>query len=173
MTQHESVLPTGRMGEFLSHVGIKMVNCLQAPDRAGKVVDVPTSAVMKKSKNWLEANQIEFVECLVPDFNGLAKGKTVPAKELVSGVIRLPEAIFGQDITGEWCHEFDLLDVADVDMVLLPDASTLVSQPWSNTNTAQCICDCQSKDGSVLDIAPRSILRKVISLFADLGMQRI
>jgi len=74
---------------------------------------------------------------------------------------------------GEWCHDFDLVDVADVDMVLLPDTSTLVSQPWSNTHTAQCICDCQSKDGSVLEIAPRSILKKVIGLFADLGMQPV
>ena len=56
---------------------------------------------MPDIKSWLEARQIELVECLVPDFNGIGKGKTVPAAELFNGVIRLPEAIFGQDILSQ------------------------------------------------------------------------
>ncbi len=128
---------------------------------------------MSEMKRWLEAHQVEFVECLVPDFNGIGKGKTVPAKELYDGVIRLPEAIFGQDILGQWCEDHDLVDIADIDMVLIPDESTLANQPWTDTKTAQCICDCQGKDGEVLDIAPRSLLKKIIDLFSELGMQPV
>lgn len=128
---------------------------------------------MSELKRWLEEKQIDFVECIVPDFNGIGKGKTVSCKEILDGVIRLPEAIFGQDIIGDWCKDYDLLDVSDLDMTLIPDESTLVNQPWSKVNTAQCICDCESKDGSVLDIAPRSILKRVINLFGELGIQPI
>ena len=128
---------------------------------------------MSETKRWLDTERIEFIECLVPDLNGIGKGKTVPARELYDGVIRLPEAVFGQDIVGQWCLDFDLFHVADVDMVLIPDESTLVKQPWSNTRTAQCICDCENIDGSILDIAPRSILKKVINLFTELEMQPV
>ena len=128
---------------------------------------------MPDIKSWLEARQIELVECLVPDFNGIGKGKTVPAAELCHGVIRLPEAIFGQDIVGQWCEDHDLVDIADIDMMLIPDETTLAIQPWSKTLTAQCICDCQSKDGSVLEIAPRSLLKKVLALYEELGIQPV
>ena len=128
---------------------------------------------MTEKKRWLEAEQIEFVECLVPDFNGIGKGKTIPSRDLLTGAIRLPEAVFGQDIVGQWCTDFDLFQIADIDMVLIPDESTLVRQPWSKTKTAQCLCDCKNLDGSDLDIAPRSILKKVISLFSDIGLQPV
>jgi len=128
---------------------------------------------MSEMKHWLEANKIEFVECLVPDFNGIGKGKIIPANDLADGAIRLPEAIFGQDIIGQWCEDHDLLDIADIDMNLLPDESTLVNQPWSKAKTAQCICDCHSRVGGELDIAPRSLLRKVIGLFDELNMRPV
>lgn len=136
--------------------------------------DVVTRSIvyMSEMEYWLKQNEIEFVECLVPDFNGIGKGKIVPAEQLVNGEIRLPEAIFGQDILGQWCHEYDLVDIADVDMILIPDESTLAVQPWS-TKTAQCICDCQSRDGSELNIAPRSLLKKIIKLFTERRMSPI
>lgn len=125
---------------------------------------------MSNIKDWLDSNQIEFVECIVPDFNGVGKGKVVPASELSGGVIRLPEAIFGQDVVGNWSEDHDLFDVADIDMLLVPDETTLVNQPWSNSGTAQCICDCRSRTGEELDIAPRTLLRKVLALFDELDM---
>lgn len=128
---------------------------------------------MSDIKDWLDKKQIDFVECIVPDFNGVAKGKTVPAKELLAGVIRLPEAIFGQDAVGSWSEDHDLFDVADVDMLLIPDESTLVNQPWSNSGTAQCICDCQSANGEDLDIAPRTLLKNVLALFEDLDIEPV
>jgi glutamine synthetase len=111
----------------------------------------------------------KFIECLVPDFNGAAKGKSVSAKEFEQSEIRIAEAIFGQDVVGNWCEDHDLVDVADVDMVLVPDITTLVTQPWSGT-TAQCICDCESINGETLDLAPRSILKQIIGRFEEIGL---
>ncbi len=125
---------------------------------------------MSDTSDWLVQENIHTIECLVPDFNGIGKGKSIKAQQLSGGQIRLPEAIFGQDITGGWCEDHDLFDVADIDMVLSPDLSTLVKQPWSN-GIAQCLCDCESLDGNTLDIAPRTILKNIISKFASMGIE--
>lgn len=125
---------------------------------------------MSDTADWLVQENIHTIECLVPDFNGIGKGKSIPAQQLSGGQIRLPEAIFGQDITGGWCEDHDLFNVADIDMVLNPDLSTLVKQPWSN-GIAQCLCDCESLDGNTLAIAPRTILKNIISKFASMGIE--
>ena len=81
---------------------------------AGKVPpNLREHAPMTAAKKWLDTKEIELVECLVPDINGVSKGKIVRAEDLVSGEIRLPEAVFGQDVVGGWCEDHDLFDVAD------------------------------------------------------------
>lgn len=121
---------------------------------------------------WLADNKVKYVECFMPDFNGVAKGKTIEAKEFVDGEIRIAEAIFGQDLLGNWVEDLKLIDVADIDMILVPDTSTLVPQPWSK-GQAQCICDCDSLQGGALDIAPRNILKHMISKFEDMGLEAV
>lgn len=127
---------------------------------------------MSNTTDWLRKENKKFVECLVPDFNGTAKGKSIPGKEIAGGEIRIAEAIFGQDVIGNWCEDHDLVDVADVDMVLVPDTATLVVQPWTD-GTAQCICDCESMDGQPIDLAPRSILKRIIARFKEMGLQPV
>ena len=127
---------------------------------------------MSDTTGSLEAGGHKFIECIVPDINGTAKGKSVSGKEFDRSEIRIAEAIFGQDVLGVWCEDHDLLDVADVDMVLVPDMTTLVTQPWAD-GTAQCICDCQSINGEDIDLAPRSILKQIIGRFEDLGLRPV
>ncbi|MBQ76713.1 MAG: glutamine synthetase [Gammaproteobacteria bacterium] len=126
---------------------------------------------MSDIRAWLNTHQVKSVECLVPDFHGIGKGKIISAEEFIGGDIRFPESIFGQNILGKWCKDEDLVGIADIDMTLFPDEATLAVQPWSGTSTAQCICDCLNKDGSVFDLAPRSILKKVLALYEALGIR--
>lgn len=127
---------------------------------------------MTDPNNWLAEKKIKFVECLVPDFSGIAKGKTLRAQDFAEGEIRIAEAIFGQDLLGKWVDDEDLIDVADIDMILVPDTGTLVEQPWSN-NLAQCLCDCDSLRGGVLEMAPRTLLKRMVSKFADMGLEPV
>ena len=127
---------------------------------------------MSGTKESLEIGDHKFIECIVPDVNGTAKGKSVSRKEFEQSEIRIAEAIFGQDVLGNWCDDHDLIDIADVDMVLIPDMTTLVTQPWAD-GTAQCICDCQLLNGESLDLAPRSILKQIIGRFEDLGLRPV
>lgn len=121
--------------------------------------------------DWATENEVEYVECVIPDFNGIAKGKTIPISDLESD-IRIAEAIFGQDVVGDWCEEHDLLDVADVDMVMRPDIATLAKQPWMH-GMAQCICDCETLNGDTLDIAPRTLLKEIIARYDELGLRAV
>lgn len=121
--------------------------------------------------DWLKQRKVTQVECMVPDINGTAKGKLVPVSQL-EGEIRIAEAIYGQDVIGEWCHDDDLFNVADVDMVMAPDASTLAIQPWSE-NTANCICDSMTLTGDPLGIAPRNILKDLVGKLEDLGYKAV
>ncbi|MBO6557887.1 MAG: glutamine synthetase [Pseudomonadales bacterium] len=121
---------------------------------------------------WLNHQDIKFVECVVPDLNGTGKGKVVPLSDLTGREIRIAEAIFGQDVVGAWCEDHDLVDVADVDMLLTPDLETLRVQPWSN-GIAQCLCDCETLDGESLSIAPRTVLRGLLAKYEALGLKPI
>ena len=128
------------------------------------------SEPMTKISDWCAERDIKFVECLVPDFSGLAKGKTVEVEALGGEGVRIAEAIFGQDLLGTWVEDEDLINVADIDMVLVPDDATLVPQPWT-AGLAQCVCDCQSLDGKALEMAPRSILKRVLAKLDAEGLK--
>lgn len=121
---------------------------------------------------WLKQHNVTQIECMVPDINGTAKGKLVPISQVLDGEIRIAEAIYGQDVIGEWCDDDDLFNVADVDMVMEPDPETLTIQPWSE-KTANCICDSKTLDGEPLAIAPRTILRNLIGRLDELGYRAV
>ena len=118
----------------------------------------------------LDSGAFDDIECLVPDINGLGKGKTVPVKQVREGSLRMPEGIFGQDILGAWCEDYDLIDVADVDVAITPVNDTLSPLPWGDGKTAQCIFDVQLPDGSTSNLAPRQLLQKVLALYDDMGL---
>ena len=81
---------------------------------------------------WLTERKIDEVECLVPDINGIARGKILPATKFIKSArdesLRLPESIFIQTVTGEYSENQDYEDIAsdqDPDIYLKPDADTL------------------------------------------------
>jgi glutamine synthetase len=74
-------------------------------------------------QSWLTERGIEDVEAFVPDMAGSARGKVVPADKFGSGRMKMPEAIFGQTISGSYVDNEQ--NVEDRDMLLTPDPSTL------------------------------------------------
>ena len=127
---------------------------------------------MSEIRHWCAEREIAHVECLVPDFFGIAKGKVVEASALESGGLRIAESLFGQDILGHWVEHEELIDVADIDMTLVPDAATLAPQPWAD-GFAQCICDCERLSGGALEMAPRTILKRMVEKFAAMELEAI
>jgi glutamine synthetase len=83
----------------------------------------------------------------------------------------LPSSIFMQTISGEYPDETEAFryDPSDGDIVLRPDFGTLCLVPWARDPTAQVIHDAVYHDGRAVEIAPRQVLRRVISLYREQG----
>ena len=124
-------------------------------------------------RQWLDERRITEIECLTPDMSGQARGKIVPRHRYdpVAG-LRLPEAVLTMTVTGDY-PEKDFTAVADPDMRLLPDASTLRPVPWAKEPTAQIIHDCVRFDGTPVDLSPRNVLRRVLQLYDERGWKPV
>ncbi|MCE3605121.1 glutamine synthetase family protein [Massilia sp. P8910] len=123
---------------------------------------------------WLNQRLVTEIECLVPDLTGVARGKILPRTKFTDERgMRMPEAVLGMTVTGNFPANdvayFRAISETDRDMVLRPDPSTIAVVPWALDPTAQVIHDCYFSDGSLVDFAPRSVLRRVLKLYADKG----
>jgi glutamine synthetase len=134
-------------------------------------MDSETQAI----RDWLKEHSISEVECLVPDMTGNARGKFIPAPQfLASGQPRLPEGILIQSVTGQYCEEhWDLVEPTDSDMILKPDINTMRVVPWAREPTAQIIHDCYTRGGELHPLSTRNVLRRVLDLYAQQGLQPV
>ncbi|TXR54896.1 glutamine synthetase family protein [Reinekea thalattae] len=126
---------------------------------------------MSDIREWLLEHKITEVECLVPDITGNARGKIIPAhKFLKENGMKLPESLFFLTVTGDWPDNDDMIDLTDSDMNLKPDADSIRFVPWAKEPTAQIIHDCFNNDDELVDIAPRSVLRRVLNKYKEKGI---
>jgi glutamine synthetase len=129
-------------------------------------------------ERWLNDKRVTEIECLVPDLTGVARGKILPREKFTEERgMRLPEAVLAMTVTGDYptdSADYDeVISVTDRDMILRPDPSTVRLVPWAIDPTAQVLHDCYFSDGSLVDFAPRSVLRRVIQLYTDKGWSPI
>ena len=126
--------------------------------------------------NWLKAEKIDDVECMVADNAGIARGKSMPRTKFISGLktrgLKLPETVFGMTITGEYALN-SYLSETERDVVLMPDLDTLCTTPWQPEPTAAVICDAYLENGDPVEFSPRQVLKKVLKLYEAEGWQPI
>ena len=128
-----------------------------------------------KLRAWIRDRRIDEIEALVPDMTGNARGKIIPAERFLKGEgVRLPEAVFLQTVTGDWPDEtYDLIHPSDRDMFLIADPNTPRMVPWVEEPTAQVIHDAVDADGNDHPMAPRGVLRRVLKLYKDAGLEPV
>ncbi|HMM76486.1 MAG TPA: glutamine synthetase family protein [Gammaproteobacteria bacterium] len=120
-------------------------------------------------ERWLRERNCTEVECIIPDFSGIARGKIMPASKFwLEERLRLPEGVFVQTVTGDYPEE-DTTDPTEPDMQLRPDVTTIRLVPWAAEPTAQVIHDCYYNDGREVDLAPRTVLKRVLDLYHRRG----
>ena len=117
-------------------------------------------------QGWLDEHNIDDVEAFVPDMAGSARGKVVPAEKF-GDKMKIPEAIFGQTISGDYVDNEH--NVEDRDMLLVPDPKTLRPVPWATDPAASVFVDCYRGDGSQVETSPRGVLRHVLSKYEAKG----
>ncbi|MBL8574206.1 MAG: glutamine synthetase [Hyphomicrobiaceae bacterium] len=133
-------------------------------------------ADIDEARQWLKERGIEDIECVVPDQAGVGRGKIMQASKFIGApVMNLPLSIFFQTISGEYPDYEGLVDavVADSDLVLEPDFSTLCVVPWASDPTANVIHDAFHRDGRPVDVAPRQVLRRIVELYRKKGWKPV
>lgn len=129
---------------------------------------------MKRIEKWLDNKGIEEVEAIIPDFAGTARGKYIPTQRYVEDRgFRIGEGIFSQAITGDYAEYVTEVNPTDIDMQARPAVETVRIVPWATNPTAQIIHDCFHMDGKPVAMAPRQILRHILSLYDELGLKAI
>jgi glutamine synthetase len=129
-------------------------------------------------ETWIRDNRIGEVECLVPDVNGIIRGKVVPAQKFLemerNNALRIPSSVYIVTVTGEYPEdESDELAVLDPDVVLRPDLSTACVAPGYRTPTAFVIADACRNDGTPYEISPRYVLKRVVALYEARGWKPV
>ncbi|MEK9760762.1 MAG: glutamine synthetase family protein [Candidatus Puniceispirillum sp.] len=127
-------------------------------------------------QKWFTEQNITEVECLVSDISGIPRGKILPVHKFVSALdgdgLRLPEYVLGQSVMGDY-HDSDILHEIGRDVRLVPDLSTCRLVPWYKEPTAQIIHDAVHQDGSEVTFASRAVLKHVLSLFQNAGLEPV
>src|SRR3546814_11667237 len=73
-------------------------------------------------EQWISDHNIDEVECIVPDINGVQRGKVLPAKKFLSSVkdksLRIPGSVFICTIDGHYPEDIDDIWDKDPDKIL-------------------------------------------------------
>ncbi|MCG9962767.1 MAG: glutamine synthetase family protein [Shewanella sp.] len=132
---------------------------------------------MNKLIAFLKERKITEVECVICDMTGIARGKIAPVdKFLDEKGMRLPESVLLQTVTGDFVDDdiyYSLLDDADIDFVCVPDENAVFMLPWTIEATAQVIHDCYDRMGNPIELSPRNVLKKVLSLYDEKGWEPV
>ena len=127
-------------------------------------------------ENWLKAENIDNIECMVADNAGVARGKSISRKKFLEGVqnrqIRIPETLFGMTISGDFALN-DHMSEIERDVMLEPDLNTICTTPWQPEPTANVICDAVHENGDPVVFSPRQTLQRVLKLYEDEGWRPI
>lgn len=126
---------------------------------------------MNALKAWLARHRVEYVECVVSDFAGVARGKIQAANEFGDKAVKLPIAIFGQTVTGNYHMRRD--NAGDRDMRCVPDPESARLTPWATQPTASVVLDCFDVDDTPVDCDPRAVLKRVLALYEARGWQPV
>lgn len=133
---------------------------------------------MDDAKHWFKQRAIREVECLVPDMNGILRGKIVPATKILTpheeGAIYLPSSAFSVSVTGRYTGASDdEMVYQDPDMRLLPDFGSICLAPGIKSPTAYVFADACHPDEKPWASAPRQILKAVIDLYRQRGWRAV
>jgi glutamine synthetase len=133
---------------------------------------------MTDTRKWFEQHAISEVECVIPDLNGILRGKVVPAAKLLASLdgvaIMLPGSALTVTVTGNYASPLDDESAyQDADMRLVPDLSSLCRVPGPGKGRASVFADAYAQDGTPWPTAPRQVLKSVLEAYAARGWRPV
>lgn len=121
--------------------------------------------------------EMEMLEVLMPDMNGIFRGKRIHRSEfqgLLDGALK---AVSTQPLVttmGDYDDEVDPALVAgEPDKKLLPVAATLAPVPWLGSPTGQVVAGLYEADGAPCWVDPRNVLAAVVQRLEQDGLRPV
>jgi glutamine synthetase len=135
----------------------------------------PSGSIPAEAEDFLRAHpEIEAVDIVLSDLNGVGRGKIIRRHELPAlyGSGRLfPISVMALDIAGEDVHETGLTwDHGDADLRAWPVPGTLVPLHGTSPPRAQVLLSLFALDGAPFPVDPRHALRRQVERLAERGL---
>ena len=126
---------------------------------------------------FLDENpELEKIEFIYVDFNGIPRGKNASPKTLIKaseGGLKMPISSYVLDVWGDNPKGTGLVMSGDGDAICRIVESSLAITPWSSRNTAQCIVSMEDGNGDAIYADPRNILNSILNRFKNLGLRPV
>ena len=120
--------------------------------------------------------EITTIEALLPDCNGVMRGKWVPRHKLATifdGELKLPKTALSLDIWGRDVEEL-VFASGDADGICHPVEGSLLPTPWAaGGQHGQVMLSMFDSDGSPYAGDPRHVLKQVLARYQEAGWQPV
>ncbi len=120
--------------------------------------------------------EITTIEALLPDCNGVMRGKWVPrqkVEKVFAGDLKLPRTVMSLDIWGRDVAEL-VFATGDDDGICLPIEGTLLPAPWSpGGEHGQMLMSMYLPDGTPFPGDPSHVLAEVVKRFHEQGWRPV
>ena len=124
-----------------------------------------------------EHPDVERVELLVVDVNGIPRGKSLPIADLAKlhgGEVTLPRGAILLDTFGRASPRVPYgYPDGDPDRPVMPVPGTLAAMPWARRPTAQVLALIADPPGTPWFVNPRVVLERCLDGFASLGLRPV
>lgn len=121
-----------------------------------------------------EHPDLDTVEVVLPDTNGVLRGKWLPGsavKKVFEDGVALPFSLYGLDVWGREVESTGMhLETGDRDGVCWPIPETLKLVPWAERKTAQVLLSMYDRDGEPFLADPRHVLKRMVDKLASYGV---
>lgn len=134
----------------------------------------PRADVLEAETFLYKYPDIEAVDLIIPDTNGILRGKRITrdalSKIYLEGV-SLPGSVFAAMITGDTVEATGLgFAEGDADRFCWPVSDTLRLTPWQARPMAQVLLTMEELDGTPFFADPRQVLRRTLEKFSELKL---
>ena len=141
-------------------------------------MNIPERGSIEELRVFLKKHPgIKMIELLLPDVNGILRGKRISDKELETlykeGLKVCASTLFG-DSLGEVVFETGIgTKDGSPDIMGYPVANSLVPVPWLDSPIAQVFVSLHDFDGAPDFSDPRHVLRRACEKLADAGLRAV
>lgn len=162
-----------QFGEIHCSIPVRVAERATGP---GHMSSRRSQSKLNEGEAYLKANpDLEAMEFLISDTNGVLRGKWSPAEALskaFSAGINFPLSMFGLDVWGREVEQTGLhIDSGDADGFCLGVPGSIRPVPWAASSTAQCILTMNHEDGRPFFGDPRNVLSALTERLAAMGLR--